>query len=88
MDTDPIELRTEDRPVAVYFTWDEALVLYEFLERQQRADDDYGTIADQAELRVLWDLDAVLETWLIAPMLPDYDQQLARARAAVRDEQP
>jgi hypothetical protein len=87
MDTDPIELRTEGRPIAVYLSWDEALVLNEFLARQQRADDDYGSIEDPAELRVLWDLNAILETWLIAPLLPDYVEHLARARAAVRDEE-
>ena len=26
----------------------------------------------QAELRVLWDLDAILESWLVPTLLPDY----------------
>jgi hypothetical protein len=45
MDTDPIDLRTEGRPIAVCR---EALVLNEFPARQQRADDDYGSIEDGA----------------------------------------
>lgn len=85
MDTDPIEKRSESGPIAIYLTPDEALVLDAFLHRGEAAGDNYGTIADQAELRVLWNLSAILESWLVAPLLPDYDQHLARAREAVRD---
>jgi hypothetical protein len=85
VDTDPIEKRSDSGPIAVYFTLDEALVLLAFLERGQKAGNNYGTIEDQAELRVLWDLDAILESSLVAPLSPDYLAQLARARDAVRD---
>lgn len=85
MDTEPIEKRTESGPIAIYLTPDEALVLDAFLNRGEAAGDDYGTIEDQAELRVLWDLSAILESWLVAPLMLDYDQRLARARDAVRD---
>jgi hypothetical protein len=85
MDTEPIEKRTGTGPIAIYLTPDEALVLAAFLNRGEHAGNNYGTIEDQAELRVLWDLDAILEMWLIPTLLPDYDKHLARARAAVRD---
>ncbi len=85
MDTEPIEKRTESGPVAVYLTPDEALVLDAFLSRGEKAGDNYGTIEDQAELRVLWDLQAILESWLVAPLLADYEEHLTRARDAVRD---
>jgi hypothetical protein len=85
METEPIEKRRESGPIAVYLTPDEALVLDAFLSRGEAAGDNYGTIEDQAELRVLWDLSAILESWLEPPLLPDYDEHLARARASVRD---
>jgi hypothetical protein len=85
METEPIEKRLEAGPIAIYLTPDEALVLDAFLHRGQRAANDYGTIEDQAELRVLWDLSAILESWLAAPLAPNYDELLERARDAVRD---
>lgn len=85
MDTEPVEKRTHSGPIAIYLTPDEALVLDAFLHRGEVAGDNYGTIEDQAELRVLWNLSAILESWLVAPLSPDYEQHLARAREAVRD---
>ena len=84
METEPIEKRLEAGPIAVYLTPDEALVLDAFLDRGQRSGNDYGTIEDQAELRVLWDLGAILESWLAAPLAPNYHELLERARDAVR----
>ena len=85
MNTDPIELRSESRPVAIYLTHDEALVMSDFLSRNSGPDSDTLNIEDQAELRVLWDIEAILESWLVAPLAPDYAERLAAARAAVRD---
>ena len=85
METEPIENRTESGSIAIYLTPDEALVLDAFLSRGEAAGDNYGRIEDQGELRVLWDLDAILDSWLVPSLLPDYEDQLARARAAVRD---
>jgi hypothetical protein len=84
METEPIEKRTESGPIVIYLSPDEALVLNAFLSRGKRAG-NYGSIEDQAELRVLWDLDAILESWLVPPLLPNYHEHLVRARAAVRD---
>lgn len=73
--------RPTDHPV---LTPDEALVLDAFLARGRAAGDDYSGIEDQAELRVLWDLQAILESWLPL-MSADYDGALAAARERVRD---
>jgi hypothetical protein len=85
METEPIEKRSEAGPIAVYLTPDEALVLDAFLDRGQKAGNDYGTIEDQSELRVLWDLSAILESWRAALLAPNYAELLERARDAVRD---
>ena len=70
--------------VKIELTSDEALVLYDWLTRfNQRADTDF---ADQAEERVLFDLEAILEKALVAPLQSDYPALLAQARSNVRDE--
>jgi hypothetical protein len=70
--------------VKIELTSDEALVLYDWLTRfNQRADTDF---ADQAEERVLFDLEAMLEKALVAPLQSDYPALLAQARSNVRDE--
>ena len=69
--------------VRLEFTSDEALVLYEWLTRfNQRDNTDFS---DQAEERVLFDLEAMLEKVLMAPLQSDYAELLAQARSNVRD---
>ena len=79
MDTDPDDAPRPDGSIAVYFTADEALVLDAFLARPDLA------IHDQAEQRVLWDLETVLETRLPVVNNPDYEGILAAARDRLRD---
>ena len=62
---------------------DEALVLFEWLSRFNETGDT--KLEDQAEQRVLWDLEAMLQSKLVAPLDPAYHELLARARANVRD---
>jgi predicted DNA-binding transcriptional regulator YafY len=70
--------------VKIELTSDEALVLHDWLTRfNQRADADF---ADQAEERVLFDLEAMLEKALEAPLQSDYADLLAQARSNMRDE--
>jgi hypothetical protein len=72
--------------VTITLTRDEAIVLFEFLTRYS---DDSGElrIVDQSEQRVLWDIHAMLESALPEPINnPSYEERVARARAAVRDE--
>jgi hypothetical protein len=70
--------------VKIELTSDEALVLYDWLTRfNQRADRDF---AEQAEERVLFDLEAMLEKAVVAPLQSDYADVLAEARSNVPDE--
>jgi hypothetical protein len=68
--------------VSISLTSDEALVLFEWLTQLNKAE---GEFADQAEQRVLWDLQAQLESSLAAPLRPDYNAVLAAARDRIRD---
>jgi hypothetical protein len=79
---------TEDAPdhVVLRLTRAEALVLYEFLAREADRDSRELRIEDQAEERVLWDLEAGLESSLSEPLRADYLDLLDAARKAVRDE--
>ncbi len=70
-------------PVAVNLSPDEALVLYDFLQRYT-ASNRLETV-DQAEQRVLWDVCALLERVLLEPLDPNYVELLAAARERVRD---
>jgi hypothetical protein len=85
MHTDTPDVVTGDALLTIHLTGDEALVLNEFLYRGQAAGNDYSTFEDQAELRVLWDLAAVLETRLPLVNNPRYEEMLAAARDRVRD---
>jgi hypothetical protein len=74
------------KSVKIELTSDAALVLYDWLTRfNQREKTDF---ANQAEERVLFDLEAMLEKALVAPLQSDYAELLAQARSHVRDECP
>ncbi|MBU1444650.1 MAG: hypothetical protein KJ938_07500 [Actinobacteria bacterium] len=68
--------------VTLVLNGDEALVLFEWLARFNNGSSDFE---DQAEQRVLWDLEAMLEKALVAPLRADYADLLATARERVRD---
>ena len=59
-------------------------MLFEWLSRFNKAE---GAFEDQAEQRVLWDIEGMLESTLVEPFDPKYDELLAAARAKVRDPQ-
>jgi len=69
----------------IELTKQEALVFYAFLARlnQQEQKELYE---NQAEERVLWDLECLLEKYLTEPFSTDYDKLLAQARNKVRDD--
>jgi hypothetical protein len=69
--------------VKLELTNDEALVLYDWLARFNQR--DKADFADQTEERVLFDLEAILEKTLAAPLQSNYAELLARARANVRN---
>jgi hypothetical protein len=62
---------------------DEALVFFEWLTRLNKVES--AEFEDQAEQRVLWDIEAMLESSLEEPLDPAYSELLAQARARVRD---
>jgi hypothetical protein len=74
-----------DHKVHLELSRDEAIVFFEWLARFNKADD--ARFEDQAEQRVLWHIEAMLESTLVEPMKPNYGELLARARAAVRDSE-
>ncbi len=63
-------------------TQDEALVLFEWLGNFNKREYEFE---DQAEQRVLWNLEAMLESELVEPFRPDYRALVAAARERVRD---
>jgi hypothetical protein len=66
-------------------TPDEALVFFDWLARFNAVKGT--TFQDQAEQRVLWNLEAELETVLAAPFAPNYEALLSAARDRVRDRE-
>jgi hypothetical protein len=66
-------------------TADEALVLFEFLQRFSNT--DKLTIEDQAEQRALWNLCCVFENALVIPFCTSYSEALQAARDRLRDEE-
>ena len=69
--------------VTLQLSRDEALVLFEWVSRFNKT--RTPAFEDQAEERVLWDLEARLESELVEPLRKDYARTLADARAHVRD---
>ncbi|NIQ15698.1 MAG: hypothetical protein GTO02_15255 [Candidatus Dadabacteria bacterium] len=61
----------------------EALVLWAFLHRFD--DEDNYSFADQADQRVLWDLEILLQPQLPEITSPDYGKFLKDAREQIRD---
>ena len=71
------------REVTVHLSPDEALVLFEWVSRFNKT--RTPVFEDQAEERVLWDLESRLESALVEPFRKDYAEALASARGRVRD---
>lgn len=65
-------------------TSDEAIVLFEFLQRFSNT--EQLVIEDQAEERALWNLCCVFEKCLAMPFDKDYSELLREARERLRDE--
>ncbi|NHC47647.1 hypothetical protein [Motilibacter aurantiacus] len=70
--------------IQVVLTRDQALVLLEWLARSSAAEAPVG-FEDQAEQRVLWDLEALLEAVLPDSLREDYRTLVQAARSRVRD---
>jgi hypothetical protein len=77
---------SEPRPadIPLPLTFDEAVVLFEFLQRYSNT--DRLTIEDQAEQRTLWNLSCMFEKHVTIPIGRNYADLLAEARDRLRDE--
>ena len=72
-----------ENSVDIKLTNDEALVLFDWLSRCD--DSNLHTFEDQAEQRVLWDIEATLEKSLVELFADNYKDLLEAARQRVRD---
>jgi hypothetical protein len=72
-----------DETIRLQLSRAQALVFFDWLARFNDAGD--AELEDQAEQRVLWNLEAMLEAALVEVLDPEYDRLLAEARATVRD---
>lgn len=79
MDPEP-SLPPSAQSVELRLTVAEALVLFEWLAS---ADEKESLVVDEAERRVLWDLESQLETKLVEPFLPEYAQLVDAAKKTV-----
>lgn len=64
---------------------DEAIVLFEFLSRTSNSETNLDFV-DQAEQRVLWNLEAELERQLSEPLSADFQELLEAARNKLRNK--
>jgi hypothetical protein len=71
--------------INIQLSKEEAIVLFEFLSRLNDNNQD-DIFKDQAEQRVLWNIEGTLEKKLVEPFRPDYVDILNRAREKVRDK--
>ena len=71
--------------IKIELSKDEAIVLFEFLSRFNENNHD-DIFDDQAEQRVLWNIEGLLEKQLSEPFRPDYVDIVKRAREIVREK--
>jgi len=71
---------------AVYMqmTHDEALVLFDWVQRHEDTGSLDQIVADPAELAVFWSVSCALERLLVEPFRTDYADVLEAARARLR----
>lgn len=65
---------------------DQAIVLFDWLTRTSDAGQP-ASFVDQAEQRVLWDIEATLESLLTEPLSSGYRTRLEEARGRLRDSE-
>lgn len=74
-----------DKKVNIELNKEKAIVFFEFLARINK-NDDFSGFEDQAEQRVLWDIECILEKTLSEPFRMDYQEIVKKARETVRDK--
>jgi hypothetical protein len=71
--------------LSIELSRNEALVFFEFLTRFNQK--DWPEIfEDQAEQRVLWDIESILQKELVEPFNSDYQEIIKQARETIRGE--
>ena len=70
--------------ISLALSRDQALVLFEWLARTG-ASAQPAPFEDQAEQRLLWDLESALETVLTEPLRADYRALVEQARERLQD---
>ena len=78
-------MEKENNKLNLELTKNEALVLFDFLNRINETERK-GLFEDQSEERILWDLEALLEKQLSELFRTDYKEIIEKAREQVRDE--
>ena len=73
----------EQRKVTLELSRERALVFFDWLSKFNATEG--RRFDDQAEERVLWEIEALLESTLVEPFDARYEELLANARTAVRD---
>ena len=74
----------ENKGISVKFTDEEAIVLFEWLSKFNEAERP-ALFQDQAEQRVLFDLEAELEKVISQTFDSNYMEKLSSARQKIRD---
>ncbi len=74
--------RKETNIVKLELSKNEALIFYAWL---QRFNESEQVFEDQAEERVLWNIESLMESILSDPFLENFDALLKKAREEVRD---
>ena len=74
-----------DEKITLELSKDEALVLFDWIKRFNEKGNN--KFEDQAEERVLWDIEAILEKNLVIPFEKNYSELLRTARKRIRDNE-
>lgn len=81
-----MKANNENKNIAITFSEEEALVLLEWLHNFN--EEEHPTLfQDQAEERILFDLEAELERVVSATFDNNYQEILSKARQKIRDEE-
>lgn len=81
-----MEAIQDNNRVLLQLSNEEALVLGDWLFRFNE-NDNLSVFEDQAEERVLWDLEGVLEKTMSEIFSKDYTELLSKAREKIRDKE-
>lgn len=77
-----MESRKENNGISINLSDEESIVLFDWITRFNEGE---NTFQDQAEERILFDLESVLEEKISETFNNDYNAVLQRAREKVRD---